>query len=99
MAKKITKGGDSEFQEFVVHSLTKIDQRLDQIDLELKNKADKAGLNQVVSGLSGLTNRIILLGDKIDEDRAAQYKLKSQVGKHGKWHRQTAEKAGIKMAD
>jgi len=51
----------------------------------------------VKADINRVGDRVGRLGDKIDDDRAAQTTIKRQVEKHERWHYQTAEKVGIKL--
>ena len=101
MANIITKNGDTEFQEFVVHSLTKIDQGLDQMSSELNKKADKADLESKAdkSDIERVLARVSMIGGNVDDYRAEQAVTQRQVARHEKWHRQIAQKIGIKLAE
>jgi N-methylhydantoinase B/oxoprolinase/acetone carboxylase alpha subunit len=59
--------------------------------------AIKEDIAVVREDIDRLSDRVGRLGDKIDENRTGQYQLERIVERHEKWHRQTAQKIGIKL--
>jgi len=70
----------------------KLDQKVDKIDLEelLKSKADKSDIDKVMNVLDELMG-------KFDDQRTEQIMIRHDLDRHERWHKQTAEKIGLKL--
>jgi hypothetical protein len=70
----------------------RLDQKVDKIDLEelLKSKADKSDIDRVMNVLDELMG-------KFDDQRTEQVMMRHDLDRHERWHKQTAEKIGLKL--
>jgi uncharacterized membrane-anchored protein YjiN (DUF445 family) len=86
--KKMIKSEVSEIVKTEVGKIAKT-----EIKEIVKSEVDKTIKTETNIIMSNITR----LNDKIDDYYAEQIGLKRQVGKHEKWHRQTAAKIGLKF--
>jgi len=91
---KIDKNFDKIDEKFdkIDERFDKIDEKFEKIDSQLATKADKTDIDRVLTRIGGI-------GDKVNDYRAEQLTIKTQVDRHERWHRQAAQKIGIKLED
>lgn len=87
--KNITVSDYKELMDFLIGQFDKVHETM-ATKADLTTKADKVDIDRVLA-------RFAMLNNKIDDYRADQIGMQRQLGKHEKWHFQTAAKIGLNL--